>query len=563
VILLRRLVLAAAAACVLWAAWIQLAGGVVISTSWLRLSSRDTVRPLAAATVLAALFVVCARRDWRSDVHALATPRSLAILLVVLTLALGLRWGSFVAGGSDASGYVSQAERWMRGSLVWLAPDWAREAPWQNAVWTSAPLGYRPLGFDDRIVPTYSPGLPLIMAGLETVAGRGAMYLAVPCLGALAILMTYLLGSGLAGPWAGVIGAALTLGTPTFLMFLFQPMSDVPVAAFWAVALWAASRPGAVGALIAGVATAAAILTRPNLVPLGVIVGLILLTKQGRRWRDLAVFFLPLLLAADFIADLNTAWYGSPFQSGYGNVRDIYAIGRVWPNLARYTGWWMTTQTPLALLALAAPFVVARAGAQRRVLILTSLAFPAAVLALYLPYLEFDVWSYLRFLLPAYPPVFAATGAVMIAIIRRSRRPVLAVAAVAMLVAAAVLHVARYPEAFYIARGDERYVRAAQYASALPPRSVFLSLVQSGSIHHYARRDVLRWELLEPGAIDQAVAFLRQRGHDVYVLGDGWEVDEFRRRYAGSETVRAMTRTIPATISGVEVYPLGGSMPPP
>jgi hypothetical protein len=66
-------------------------------------------------------------------------PASIALLLAVV-VAVGLRWGSFVAGGSDSYCYLYQAERWASGRLQVPEPL-ALEAPWSNA-----PLAFEPVG---------------------------------------------------------------------------------------------------------------------------------------------------------------------------------------------------------------------------------------------------------------------------------------------------------------------------------------------------------------------------------------------------------------------------------
>ena len=88
----------------------------------------------------------------------------------------------------------------------------------------------------------------------------------------------FLLGRHLAGPAAGLLAAALSAASPTFLIQLFQPMNDVTAAALWAAALVAAISAGARGTLSAaagaGLLTAAALVVRPNLVPLAAVTGI-------------------------------------------------------------------------------------------------------------------------------------------------------------------------------------------------------------------------------------------------------------------------------------------------
>ena len=101
---------------------------------------------------------------------------------------------------------------------------------------------------------------------------------------------------------------------------------------------------------------------RPNLAPLAIVVGFAAALEPPRRAgaivRRLVAFgagALPCVLA--FLA-LQNAMYGGPFTSGYGNVAPLFAAAHVAPNLRRYFGWLVETQTPVIVLALAAPVLV-------------------------------------------------------------------------------------------------------------------------------------------------------------------------------------------------------------
>ena len=129
---------------------------------------------------------------------------------------------------------------------------------------------------------------------------------------------------------------------------------------------------------------------------------------------------------------------------------------------------------------------------------LTAVVFPAVLLALYLPYFVFEVWWYLRFLLPAYPPLLAATAAVIVTGLRRATRPVPASAVAALVVAAVALHGLDYSGAFTLEVDEQRYTRVADYVNQLPTDAVFVTLLHSGSIRYYTGRDILRWEMVDP-----------------------------------------------------------------
>ena len=139
---------------------------------------------------------------------------------------------------------------------------------------------YRP---SCRSVPA---GYPLIMAAARVTAGRSAMFAVTPLMGGLAVYLMFLLGRHLAGPAAGLLAAALSAASPTFLIQLFQPMNDVTAAAVWAAALVAAISAGARGTPLAaagaGLLTAAALVVRPNLAPLAAMTaaGVVVLARD-------------------------------------------------------------------------------------------------------------------------------------------------------------------------------------------------------------------------------------------------------------------------------------------
>ncbi|HXH05106.1 MAG TPA: hypothetical protein VNI83_00800, partial [Vicinamibacterales bacterium] len=139
----------------------------------------------------------------------------------------GIRWGTFVAGGADAYGYVSQAELWRRGSLR-IEQQFARTFPWPHAQWTFAPLGYRPAREPGYLVPGYAPGLPLLMAGAQMLAGHCAAYYVVPAAGALAVIAAFVLARALGGAPAGAAAAVLVAASPAFVVQVLWPMSDLP-----------------------------------------------------------------------------------------------------------------------------------------------------------------------------------------------------------------------------------------------------------------------------------------------------------------------------------------------
>src|SRR5262249_2479532 len=146
-------------------------------------------------------------------------------------------------------------------------------------------------------------------------------------------------------------------------------------------------RTGATAA--AGLATAAAIMTRPNLAPLAEVLTLVAARGRPRIARG-ALFVLGTLPGVLAIAAINRYLYGTASMSGYGSLRDLFELSNLVPNLQRYPVWLVQLHTPAILLALAAPFVATRepdadqAIANPRSTAAWMIAFGVVLLLLYL-----------------------------------------------------------------------------------------------------------------------------------------------------------------------------------
>jgi hypothetical protein len=497
----RRALILGGLTALLWALAIWITGGIAIETGWKLISSRNPVRPLIAGIVLLTGYLAVWRRHWREDLgpfaHAAAWPPAIAAAATGTALIVGVGWGTRIGAGPDPSGYVSQAAMFARGELTLETPPWAQNAAWDDAGYSAAPVGWHPTHQTHILAPTYSPGLPLIMAAVQTVAGFDAIFYVVPLLGGVLVLSAYLLGSGLAGPWVGAVAAGLVVSSPTFLLLQQQVMSDVPVAAFLTVAV-AAALHGA-HPWLAGVAAGAAVLTRPNLVPL-VAVPMILIAAGERPLRRLAACATPLAVACAIVGWLNWRYHGSPLISGYGPLAAFYSLHNIGPNLIQYGLWFVMLHTPLPLIGSIAPAVV---RSDRWRIALVTLGLPAAALALYLPFLVFHRidWGYTRFLLPAYPALFAGFGIAMAAAVTRTSRPVLAGAVAAVIVGAVAAHgwIESVNTGVFMQRAaDARFARTVDYVRRLPERSILVSNAHSGTLRFYTGRGVLRFEAVRP-----------------------------------------------------------------
>jgi len=472
-------------------------------------------------------------------------------LLLAAIVAVGLRWGTFAVGGSDSYCYVHQAQGWSTGRLQVIEPL-ALEAPWPDAPRTFAPAGHVPSPtVPGAAVPMCPVGLSIVMAPfmmidrslsyLGVASPRpDTIFLVVPLFGALLVWSVYVLGSRFARR-VGLASALLVACSPAFLFQLVQPMSDVPAAALWVLALACATGSSPHAPVMAGFATSAAILMRPNLLPLGIVLGLFILARPQRttreRVRDAALFAAASAPGCLAVAMIQQTLYGSPLRSGYGSLDTLFSTANLAPNASRYFQWMWQSHTPAWLLALAAPLVLPGW--------LTGLLLTLAIVnvACYLPYVVFNDWWYLRFMLPAIAVLLVLTVATIDAVAartfsaRRSRAEakavVLSVLTVAMCVA--FIREARARSVFDLQRLESRYERAGDYvARRLPENALIITSWESGSVRFYSNRKTLVWDALDPAWLDRAVAYSRTRGFEPYLLFERWEEPLFRQRFAGS-----------------------------
>ena len=478
--------------------------------------------------------------------------------------AAGLLWGTWSVGGADAYGYISQAALWLQGTLV-IEQPLALAATWPDADWTLAPLGYRP-GLDPgTIVPVYPPGLPLVMAALQAFAGPAGVFLAVPLLGAVAVIGTSVLATRLGGVVAGAYAALLLAASPTMNFAVMWPMSDVPAAAWWVLALVGVSGREAGASILAGLAAGLAVLTRPNLVGLAVVPACYLVwriwTTDGDRRRELARagWYVGFVTAASLgIAVINTGLYGSSLESGYGDLDPMFAWSRGPSNLAGFVWRPLAVEPVLSVMALAGIVIGVRRSEPRHTRALTwvAVALITALASSYVLYYTFPEWWYLRLLLPVYP--FAAVlGGVAAAwgsrvAVERWRVPRVAfLGALAVVIVLVGLAKSVNRDVYRQRQYEVRYEAVGRYVAAeLPDNAILLAFHQSGSLRHYAGRMTLRFDVLAPDSLDTALATLRARGLCPFFVVEDGEVDLFRRRFGDRSAVGRIDWPPVAAIDG-------------
>jgi Dolichyl-phosphate-mannose-protein mannosyltransferase len=553
--------------CTLTATYVTVTGGFVVSLAGLTLRAHRPFR----LWLIGILFAVVSERiiglppkDVSRTLRTIGA-RAVAIAIVSAPLAIGIAYGTEVAGGADSAGYVSQARMWADGHRQLPSPPFASAEAWPAGALTLTPLGWRPTLAGGTMAPTYAPGLPLLMAAFAQIGNGWGLWLVVPLLGAVAVGATMSIGRAMAGRVGGWLAGILLVVSPTFASQLVQPMSDVPVAAWWTLAIALVARSATTTTTIAsGLAASAAILTRPNLAPIVLPFLWFLARERGvhprTSARHIAWFALSAAPGAIVAGWLNAVWYASPLRSGYGSLSDLFHVSHGIVNLRRYPVWLAETHTPFIFLGLFAPLAIWLAHRyappaaieesdvehdrhRARLLAWLCLGVIATNVACYTFYAPFESSTYLRFLLPSIPLSLALGVATLWwGLVRLPWRlgPIVA----CVLCGGLAVRYATSPAFAGIRHtfiGEQRYPQMAAYVrEALPERAALFAMQHSGSLAYYTDRPIVRWDWLDGPWLDRACAALRARGYAPYFVLEEWEEALFKARFAGHSEFGAL-----------------------
>jgi hypothetical protein len=377
--------------------------------------------------------------------------------------------------------------------------------------------------------------LPLIMA-LALLGGSCGPYLVVPFFSVLFVWFTFRLGRLAMGRAGAIVAVVVLLTTPVVLYQALWPMSDIPAGALWTAAFVYALGGSRRSAAIAGGWAAAGLLVRPNLlfVPMVPMVLLALDARGRERWIRAALFILPIVPVAVLIAVLNTLWYGAPSNSGYGAAREIYLVENIWPNLKLYAAWLRESHGWWPLLALV-PFVPPFSRyVERRVL--TACAFITVVtLASYLSYSQFEVWWYLRFLMPAFGAFAVLIAAGVVSISRALPLPfgrVAAALALALMTLTTISFAAEKGVFGDLRAGERRYVDIGEFAGEhLPANAALFAVQHSGSLRFYSGRLTLRYDWVQKAWAPTVPAAVEAAGYHPYLVVDDFEIPQVRSQF--------------------------------
>jgi hypothetical protein len=293
----------------------------------------------------------------------------LAALVAILLLGVGLRVDYAWEGRApvyDAQGYAAIAANLERGEGFSLG---------QGAT--------QPAG-------NYSPGLPLLAAGVYKLSGgvhERVARLVLALIGSLSVLFAYLIGRRLSGPLAGLIGGAAVAVYPALLeyqgMLMGEPLAATLLSGAVLAMLWAGAAgeaPPSIGWLAPGLLLGALALVRPEYLAISLPVAVVVFARGERdEWRvcllqalvmlvGLAIVVVPWTVRNAIVLDRTV-----PISTGGGQVlfagsylpagADPERVGR--EVLERHPG--LTRRLAVEYLPLRSPFVSHSATNSERV----------------------------------------------------------------------------------------------------------------------------------------------------------------------------------------------------
>jgi hypothetical protein len=464
--------------------------------------------------------------------------RAVALAAALAVTIAGVVRGTFAIGGSDSSCYALMADAFAHGHVQ---PTFAlaERVPWPDGSRTFAPAGFIPSSVRPSAAsPICSPGFSLLMVPFLWSVGRDGIFFVTPLAAGLLVWCSFLVARHLAGPAAGALGSVLVATSPIVLFQALQPMNDIATTALWMTVVAAATMEERRRWWIMGALTGIAVLVRPNLAPLGLAVGAWVLggSKGGsksptRRAIEFAGAFAPGFAA---MVALNWMLYGHPARLGYGSAGDLFSADSAATNFFRYGRTFIETQTPFALLAILAPFVVPR---ERQALVWLCLSLAALCVGIYLFYRPFEEWWYLRFFLPAI--AIATTLAASAAVLLLRRTALVALAGVALAVFGVQAATAR--QAFELQRLEARLRDTGEFVrDRLPQHALFFTIFESGSIRYHAQREAVLWDALDPSWLERAIEWTRAEGYEPFIVLERWEEPSFRSRFAAQSALGAL-----------------------
>jgi hypothetical protein len=495
---------------------------------------REVWRPcLLAAALLGCRTLLVQRAAKRSDAAQGASSTTDAAFAVVCWCGIAtavLLWTAYqvrFCGGSDSYGYVSAAHALVNGQVILPQPIVAW-LPFPDALPAATPLGWAPAPSGNAIVPGYPLGLSVVMAIFMLVAGPGAEFYVPLAAGIGLLVLTYRLTTRLTDWRIAAVAALVVAFNPIVMNMVIQPMSDVPAAFCYLLALYLLiAEPRLLP--VAGLAAGLAVWTRPTMIVMLPVL-LWLLPRTRNAWLRFAAGVLPV---GAVVAGMQWHLYGGPFKTGYGAPPGLFRVSMVAQNLPVYAKWIAIVHSPFVFVA----YALGAWRAPGRLVVASAAGFVLGILPFLFKAPYFDDFEVIRYILPALIPcvLVAVIGVGDLMTSRLSRT--VATAALTVLAIASASYSYRVVAAegtFRALAQESRYAAVGDWVrDHTPPQSVVLSEIHSGSLRFYARRTTLRFAALPQDELTATLRALAGRGIACFAALDGEEEDRlFRQRFS-------------------------------
>jgi len=415
-------------------------------------------------------------------------------------------------GGSDWYGYYQQALLLKNGHV---ALETALPASKYPAI---APLSF--YAVNGKVVGQYPPGFPLLMAAAG-FAFAGLEFYVNPALGVLSVILMFLAILSLTGndKWTAGLFALLWAFFPLTVYGSTYVMSDLPAAFFILLAFYLLKIKKPIPSALA---LAFSLAVRPTNV-LFCAVFLPLVYKElnvKQRWQYGSWFGA----AGSLYAIYNWLVYGAPWKTGYLDLSNNLSTSVFARNLGFYSGETLLQFTPLlALLAL-----IALWKREKHALFLASWFLAFLIFYCFWASL-YEIWWWLRFLLPGFPALFllAALGykRILTAIRLQNRFPK---QAVSILLVATVLFAGiffiyrgiRYSELWTKDKGKLFYVISKKVAKKIAPGGLVGCCEFSGPLRIYANIESFGFFHMNSLFL---ISDMLKEGKPVYLVVEPWQ----------------------------------------
>ncbi|MEO6245789.1 MAG: hypothetical protein ABIQ12_10160, partial [Opitutaceae bacterium] len=276
-------------------------------------------------------------------------------------------------------------------------------------------------------------------------------------------------------------------------------------------------------ALLAGVATAVAVLIRPT----NVFCALPILIGLAGHWRALALWVTGGLPRALGLAWLNRTLYGGIFSNGYGDIRTMLGPEFFALTAQAYARWLPALFTPVVCLAPVALFLRKIPGRTRLIL----LAWAVPFLTFYAFYwCTWDHWAGMRFVLPAAPAMVVAGLLTLQHLLPRLRlrffqaaespRQLAATATLVVVLLGSLLAGSSRENVLYWLHGNREHAVVVNWVRThAPAHAIVLANLAAGSVMYYTDLTCLRVDFAQPRALPDAQRDqIRRSGRPLFAI---------------------------------------------